>query len=228
MSEILNKMSENEIIIERLTSYFNSSIAGVEKTLNLSNGTLRRFYKGISNTPYALIKALKYENLNPDYFLKGIGTPTGEAEVQEENQPVPLSEEKESGRIPYYDIDVMAHISEGLDLKEEVPSAWMNIPGFKDCVACFPVFGDSMEPKISNGDIIAVSEAVALDHILWGEIYLVITDAWRVVKTVHPGKTEEYIILRSINPAFAGDTNVHKDELRALYMVKGVISRFSV
>lgn len=122
----------------------------------------------------------------------------------------------------------MTHISEGLDLKEEVPSAWMNIPGFKDCVACFPVFGDSMEPKISNGDIIAVSEAVALDHILWGEIYLVITDAWRVVKTVHPGKTEEYIILRSINPAFAGDTNVHKNELRALYMVKGVISRFSV
>lgn len=221
-------MIENEEIIDRLIRYFDLPMAGIEKKLEISNGTLGKFRKGMYQTPYALITGLKKQNLNVDYFLKGIGTPTGEAEVQEENQSVPLSEEKESGRIPYYDIDVMAHISEGLDLKEEVPSAWMNIPGFKDCVACFPVFGDSMEPKISNGDIIAVSEAVTPDHILWGEIYLVITDAWRVVKTVHPGKTEEYIILRSINPAFAGDTNVHKNELRALYMVKGVISRFSV
>ena len=46
-------------------------------------------------------------------------------------------------------------------------------------------------PKISNGDVIAVSQAVTCDQILWGEIYLVITNAWRVVKTVHPGKTEE-------------------------------------
>lgn len=221
-------MSNNEEVVERLLNYFNLTMSAIEKRLGISNGTLGKYKKGSISTPFSLITGLKLNNLNPDYFLKGIGTPTGEAEVQEENQPVPLSEEKESGRIPYYDIDVMAHISEGLDLKEEVPSAWMNIPGFKDCVACFPVFGDSMEPKISNGDIIAVSEAVALDHILWGEIYLVITDAWRVVKTVHPGKTEEYIILRSINPAFAGDTNVHKNELRALYMVKGVISRFSV
>lgn len=221
-------MSNNEEVVERLLNYFNLTMSAIEKRLGISNGTLGKYKKGSISTPYSLITGLKLNNLNPDYFLKGIGTPTGEAEVQEENQPVPLSEEKESGRIPYYDIDVMAHISEGLDLKEEVPSAWMNIPGFKDCVACFPVFGDSMEPKISNGDIIAVSEAVVPDHILWGEIYLVITDAWRVVKTVHPGKTEEYIILRSINPAFAGDTNVHKNELRALYMVKGVISRFSV
>ena len=96
------------------------------------------------------------------------------------------------------------------------------------CLAAFPVFGDSMKPKILNGDIVVISEKVPEEKILWGETYLVVTDAWRVVKTVHPGKTEEYIILRSINPAFEGDTNVHKNELRALYMVKGVISRFSV
>ena len=85
-----------------------------------------------------------------------------------------------------------------------------------------------MEPKISSGDVIAVSQAVSCDQILWGEIYLVITDAWRVVKTVHPGVTEEYIILRSINPAYAGDTNVNKKDLRALYLVRGVVSRLGM
>lgn len=138
------------------------------------------------------------------------------------------AEGEETACIPFYDIDVMAHIAESLDLKEETPAGVLSIPGFKDCIACFPVYGSSMEPKISNGDVIAVSQAVTCDQILWGEIYLVITDAWRVVKTVHPGKTEEYIILRSINPAYAGDTNLKKKDLRALYLVRGVVSRLGM
>ena len=111
---------------------------------------------------------------------------------------------------------------------QELFNGVLSIPGFKDCIACFPVYGSSMEPKISSGDVIAVSQAVTCDQILWGEIYLVITNAWRVVKTVHPGKTEEYIILRSINPAYAGDTNVKKEDLRALYLVRGVVSRLGM
>lgn len=131
-------------------------------------------------------------------------------------------------KIPFYDIDVMAHISESLDFSNETPAGMLTIPGFNDCLACFPVYGESMEPKISNGDVIAVSKAISCDQILWGEIYLVITDAWRVVKTIHPGETEEYIILRSINPAYAGDTPVNKKDLRALYLVRGVVSRFTM
>ena len=141
---------------------------------------------------------------------------------------ITLQEGEEAAGIPFYDIDVMAHIAESLDLKEETPAGVLSIPGFKDCIACFPVYGSSMEPKISNGDVIAVSKAVTCDQILWGEIYLVITNAWRVVKTVHPGKTKEYIILRSINPAYAGDTNVKKEDLRALYLVRGVVSRLGM
>lgn len=159
---------------------------------------------------------------------------TGEGEMfitdVAEDSPLQIipAEGEETACIPFYDIDVMAHIAESLDLKEETPAGVLSIPGFKDCIACFPVYGSSMEPKISNGDVIAVSQAVTCDQILWGEIYLVITDAWRVVKTVHPGKTEEYIILRSINPAYAGDTNLKKKDLRALYLVRGVVSRLGM
>ena len=147
-----------------------------------------------------------------------------------ESAPLQITHQggEEAAGIPFYDIDVMAHIAESLDLKEETPAGVLSIPGFKDCIACFPVYGSSMEPKISNGDVIAVSQAVTCDQILWGEIYLVITNAWRVVKTVHPGKTKEYIILRSINPAYAGDTNVKKEDLRALYLVRGVVSRLGM
>ena len=163
-------------------------------------------------------------NVDARWLLTGEGNPDTEpASLQNIH-----AEGEETAFIPFYDIDVMAHIAESLDLKEETPAGVLSIPGFKDCIACFPVYGSSMEPKISNGDVIAVSQAVTCDQILWGEIYLVITDAWRVVKTVHPGKTEEYIILRSINPAYAGDTNLKKKDLRALYLVRGVVSRLGM
>ena len=219
-------MSENEVIIERLVRYFDSTIAGVEKTLNLSNGTLRRFSKGISTTPHALIKALKYANLNVDYFLTGEGVPELEPIVAE--SVASECDETKTNRIPFYCFDVMGKVESEETLMNTKPTCYFELPGFTGCLAAFPVFGDSMKPKILNGDIVVISEKVPEEKILWGETYLVVTEAWRVIKTVHPGETEEFIILRSINPNFEGDTAVNKNEIRGLYLIKGKVSKFSV
>ncbi|MBR4464792.1 MAG: LexA family transcriptional regulator [Treponema sp.] len=200
------------------------------KELGIRPQYLSDLRSGKSKNPNSdfVLKLIEAFNLNSNWLLTG----EGEMFITDIAEPAPLQiipqEGEEIAGIPFYDIDVMAHIAESLDLKEETPAGVLSIPGFKDCIACFPVYGSSMEPKISNGDVIAVSQAVTCDQILWGEIYLVITDAWRVVKTVHPGKTEEYIILRSINPAYAGDTNLKKKDLRALYLVRGVVSRLGM
>lgn len=135
--------------------------------------------------------------------------------------------EPQKGAIPYYDVDVMAHIAEALDVREN-PAAYVSAPGFEDCFACFPVYGNSMAPKISSGDIVCVSKILAVEHILWGEIYVIVTDVMRVVKTLHPGKTDECLVLRSINPDFAGDTVLKKEDIKALYLVKGIISRIAM
>lgn len=193
--------------------------------LEVSTATVASVENGSREAPKGLMKSLVTKfNVDARWLLTGEGNPDTEPASL---QITPQGGEEAAG-IPFYDIDVMAHIAESLDLKEETSAGVLSIPGFKDCIACFPVYGSSMEPKISNGDVIAVSQAVTCDQILWGEIYLVITDAWRVVKTVHPGKTEEYIILRSINPAYAGDTNLKKKDLRALYLVRGVVSRLGM
>ena len=221
-------MSENEQIIERLLNYYKGTIASVEKTLNLSNGTLRRFSKGISNKPYALIKALKYANLNPDYFLKGEGSPEIGSDAVESAPAAVECDESKPNRIPFYFFDVMGSFDSEEALMNTKPTCYFELPGFTGCLAAFPVFGDSMKPKILNGDIVVISEKVPEEKILWGETYLVVTEAWRVIKTVHPGETEEFIILRSINPDYEGDTAVNKNEIKGLYLIKGKVSKFSV
>ncbi len=202
----------------------------VYKELGLRPQYLSDLRSGKSKNPNSdfVLKLIDTFNLNPNWLLTGEGEMFQSEAPSAQRIPAELVSGGGEEGIPFYDIDVMAHIAESLDLKDEKPAGILSIPGFEDCVACFPVYGSSMEPKISSGDVIAVSKAVDCERILWGEIYLVITDAWRVVKTVHPGKTEEYIILRSINPDYAGDTNVDKKDLRALYLVRGVVSRLGM
>lgn len=213
-------------IIERTTG------KSISKELGVRSQYLSDLRSGKSKNPSSdfVLKLIEIFNLNPNWLLTGEGemfradTPS----TEDANESLSTEVASPGDGIPFYDIDVMAHISEALDMADERAAGVMVVPGFRDCFACFPVYGDSMEPKISSGDIIAVSQPVPMDRILWGEIYLVVTDCWRVVKTVHPGVTEEYIVLRSINPEYTGDTPVRRDDVYALYLVRGVVSRMGM
>ena len=221
-------MTENEEIIDRLIRYFNLPMAGIEKKLEISNGTLGKFRKGMYQTPYALITSLKKQNLNVNYFLTGEGSPEIGSDAVESAPAAVECDESKPNRIPFYFFDVMGSFDSEEALLNTKPTCYFELPGFTGCLAAFPVFGDSMKPKILNGDIVVISEKVPEEKILWGETYLVVTDAWRVIKTVHPGETEEFLVLRSINPNYEGDTAVNKNEIKGLYLIKGKVSKFSV
>lgn len=198
----------------------------IAKELNVRTQYLSDLKSGKSKNPGAdfVLNLVKKFNLSVGWLLSD----TEELPMMvSENHDVHVYKQPCKGAIPYYDVDVMAHIAEALDVREN-PAAYVSAPGFEDCFACFPVYGNSMAPKISSGDIVCVSKILAVEHILWGEIYVIVTDVMRVVKTLHPGKSEECLILRSINPDFAGDTVLKKQDIKALYLVKGIISRIAM
>ena len=215
-------------IVDRLTKYFDTSMRGVEIKLNLSNGTIGKLRTGKYGYSPALMEALKKAGLNPAYFLTGEGSPEIGTDVVDSSPVASGCDETKTNRIPFYYFDVMGSFDSEEALMNTKPTCYFELPGFTGCLAAFPVFGDSMKPKILNGDIVVISEKVPEEKILWGETYLVVTEAWRVIKTIHPGVTEEFIILRSINPDYEGDTAVNKNEIRGLYLIKGKVSKFSV
>lgn len=215
-------------IVDRLTKYFNTSMRGVEQKLNLSNGTIGKLRTGKYGYSPALMEALKKAGLNPAYFLTGEGSPEIGSDAVESAPAAVECDESKPNRIPFYFFDVMGSFDSEEALLNTKPTCYFELPGFTGCLAAFPVFGDSMKPKILNGDIVVISEKVPEEKILWGETYLVVTDAWRVIKTVHPGETEEFLVLRSINPDYEGDTAVNKNDIKGLYLIKGKVSKFSV
>jgi len=116
-------------------------------------------------------------------------------------------------KIPYYNIDVTASAFPVFADEREEPEYFMSIPAFKNCDFAVPIYGDSMYPKIKNGHIVAVKEVKNKAVILYGEIYLVITEDYRTVKYIRCSE----------NPSF-DDVEIPIDSILRLYKVRGQIS----
>ena len=134
------------------------------------------------------------------------------------------------GLIPYYDIDVTAHVAEIFtDTNHASPAYWLDIPHFKGATAC-RVSGDSMAPEISSGDMILVKKINNPDVILWGEIYLVVTDETAnnlcTIKKLYEGQSPDTFVLRSINPEYSGDTIILKQSIITIAHVIGCVKMF--
>lgn len=127
-------------------------------------------------------------------------------------------------QIPYYNVDVTASAFPVFADEREEPEYFISIPAFKDCDFAVPIYGDSMYPKIKNGHIVAVKEVKNKAVILYGEIYLVITEDYRTVKYIrkHPGDAAK-VLLCSENPSF-DDVEIPLDSIIRLFKVRGQIS----
>lgn len=161
-----------------------------------------------------------YKNINKVWLL------TGEGEMlKSESLPKPHG----GANIPFYDIDVTASITEAFCDTPEIPQYYINFPPLNDCTAAFPVYGESMEPDFYAGEVVLVKEVTNVDSMLWGEPYLVITNAncdnLRTIKNVYLSDDRQKFILRATNPRYAGDTIVPRNDVLKIFLVKGKVNR---
>lgn len=145
-----------------------------------------------------------------------------------QNNTKSYANEKEK-KVPYYDIDVTSNITGSFSDIVEEPSFYVDYQPFNDCTAYVNNYGDSMYPKYKNGERLAVKQITNFDVLNWGETYLVITNGnandLKTVKDVHPHDDFDKVILRASNPAYKGDTPINKEDIIAMFAIKGKISQ---
>lgn len=161
-----------------------------------------------------------FPNVNKSWLL----TLSGNMFVNKIDVPV-----SPNSGIPFYDMDVTASIAETFcDEREEV-QYYINYPPLNDCDAAFPVYGESMIPDFYPGEVVLVREIKHVDSMLWGEPYLVITNAecdnLRTIKNVYLSEDREKFILRATNPKYSGDTIIHRNNVLKIFLVKGKVNR---
>ena len=129
-----------------------------------------------------------------------------------------------SGGAPVYDIDVTAG-SANLSrmLTSEHVIGRLMIPGLNPELPIVKVSGNSMSPRINNGAYISIRYVNNDDPILWGQIYVVMLEDYRMVKYVRRHNDADKVILHSENPNF-DDIVIKRDQIVGMFLVESILN----
>lgn len=130
----------------------------------------------------------------------------------------------ESAGAPVYDVDVTAgSASLSRMLTSEHVIGRLFIPGLNPELPIVKVSGSSMVPRINNGGYISIRQISSDDPILWGQIYVVMLEDYRMVKYVRRHEDPRKMILHSENPDF-DDIVINRDKVVGMFLVESIIN----
>lgn len=129
---------------------------------------------------------------------------------------------------PYYDVDFIGGFDMIFNEQNIAPTFYIDFPPYNDADAWINVTGKSMSPFISHGDIAAIKRLDTwMDFIPFGEIYAVVTDEHRTIKTVTAGKDDDHFALVPHNQSREYvEQQIPKKIINHMYRVKGTIKKF--
>jgi hypothetical protein len=148
-----------------------------------------------------------YKQVNPSYILIGEGSmflANSENNVPSvidappvDNAPV-ISYSK--GK-PYFNVDFLGGFDIIINDQTINPEYLVDFKKYEDADCWCNISGHSMEPLISNGDIIAIKQLYDWrEFLLYGEVYGIITKEMRTIKVVTKSpKGDDYLHLVPVN-----------------------------
>lgn len=149
--------------------------------------------------------------------------PRHAAEMDVESQQRALSADTRRG-VPVYDIDVTAGRSElNRMFTADRIVGFMDMPSLSSDCIIVRVSGDSMKPVIENGSYVAIRPVSTSGIIFWGQIYIIITEDYRMVKFVHRHPDNHYVVLHSANPDY-DDIDMPRDNIEGMFIVETIIN----
>ncbi len=128
--------------------------------------------------------------------------------------------------IPYFDVDFCGGFDEVFNDQSAVPAGYIDLPQYEKVDSWANITGHSMEPLISNGDIIALRKIEDWrTYLLYGQIYGVVTPEYRTVKRIRKASNPEMIVLEPINKDY-DPTEIPKSIITGMWLVIGCAKRF--
>ena len=128
---------------------------------------------------------------------------------------------------PYYNVDFIGGFDLLLNDQTVNPDFYINYPPYnKEGVVWVNLTGHSMEPELSNGDIIALKPMnTPIEYLPTGEIYAIITEEYRTVKRVRLSDRSGYVRLIPSNSSFQ-EQEIPIEMITKVYAVLGSIRKF--
>lgn len=220
-------MAENEGVIDRI-KYIIKEMRVTQhefaKRVGVDPSNLSKYLKGRLPVNDSLVNRIVVNlGLSKEWLTTGGDLPYAKV--------APTAESGFSGQIsrgagrgtPVYDIDVTAgSMPRSRMFAQENIVGYVNVPSIPPGCRIVGVSGDSMQPVIRSGDLLAVRELTNLQQIFWGHIYVVLLDDYCMVKYVRRHSDPDKVILRSENPNY-DDMEIERAEIRDLMFVQHIL-----
>lgn len=164
--------------------------------------------------------------INLDWLLTGEGNMLRTESEKEEKLP---SVNQTYEGAPYFNVDFIGGFDVIVNDQTRNPDFYINYPPYnQEGVVWCNLTGHSMEPEISNGDIIALREVTTpIQYLPAGEIYGIVTEEYRTVKRVRLSQKEGFVRLIPSNKSeeFC-EQEIPISMILKVYAVLGSIRKF--
>lgn len=215
-----------ETVKDRLTKFRQYKKLGqgkFEKLSGLSNGYLTQLRKAPGSEKLQRILCT-FPELNRTWLLTG----EGEMLVQKKEESLPVPKTSYTTGRPYYNVDFIGGFDLIINDQTILPEYNIDFaPYNQDGVFWCNITGNSMQPKISHGDIIALKEVSDWQsYLTMGEIYAIVTtNELRTVKIVRKGTSDDVFRLIPINMADFDEQEISKTMIMRVFEVLGCMKR---
>lgn len=204
--------------VEAVIKYLKTSVLGFARSLGYDRAdkiyNILKDRNGIS-ADVAKDITRNYNNIRYEWLLTGQG------------EMLKIEDDQELSSIPYYDISISAGTVNFFKDYPELPHSKIQIPFIHGVDLAMPVYGDSMYPKIKNGDVVLLKEVHDKSVIMFGEIYLVITEDYRTLKYVRKGEAKEEVLLVSENDRY-DPVSMPLNNILHLFLYKGKFEKSQI
>lgn len=189
MGNILDK----PLVLDRIKEYYKlKGNAELARFLGVAPNTITNWY-GRKTFDIDVIYT-KCVDIDMNWLLTGEGNMLSSESEKEEKLP---SVNQTYEGAPYFNVDFIGGFDVIVNDQTRNPDFYINYPPYnQEGVVWCNLTGHSMEPEISNGDIIALREVTTpIQYLPAGEIYGIVTEEYRTVKRVRLSQKEGYVRL---------------------------------
>ena len=217
MGSILDKNA----VLDRIKDFYSlEKRADLARFLGIAPNTLTNWY--MRDTFDLDVIYTKCVNIDYNWLF------SGEESVysQSVNNDLPEINQDFKGS-PYYNVDFIGGFDVLFNDQTVNPDFYINYPPYnKDGVVWVNLTGHSMEPELSNGDIVALKPmSTSIEYLPQNEIYAIITDDYRTVKRIELSDRDGFVRLIPSNKDFKTQ-EIPIKMISKVYAVLGSIRKF--
>lgn len=217
-------MDKNERLEKLVEYYGNGNKSHFAKILGVKAQTINTWLS--RNTYDTELIFAKCDNINASWLLTGEGNML-RSESEKEEKLTSVNQTYEGA--PYFNVDFIGGFDVIVNDQTRNPDFYINYPPYnQEGVVWCNLTGHSMEPEISNGDIIALREVTTpIQYLPAGEIYGIVTEEYRTVKRVRLSQKEGFVRLIPSNKSeeFC-EQEIPISMILKVYAVLGSIRKF--